>query len=162
MNGFTQVSALAGDASAVAVALVYNNFTDRSASGPAVQSALSAALANPVMGGQVSVIPADVIFPNDPSGQPTRVKVDVYRAAVRNNAIPTVIGPIFGVPTVSMGATATAEASPANAETCVKPFMIPDKWTESQSPPWDPSDTFEMYDNRGNLLAQPDVYVPAD
>src|SRR5262249_35204393 len=28
--------------------------------------------------------------------------------------------------------------------------------------PWDPSDTFDMYDNKGNLLPNPDVYIPAD
>jgi hypothetical protein len=42
--------------------------------------------------------------------------------------------------------------------TCVKPFTIPDKWEEHQTPPWDPDDTFDMVDNRGRPLANPDVY----
>src|SRR5207244_12720076 len=83
----------------------------------------------------------------------------VFRTTAMGNAIPTLIGPLFGIPTVSIGATATAEASQANAETCVKPFTIPDKWSEKQTGPWDPSDTFDMYDNKGKLLASPDIYI---
>jgi hypothetical protein len=84
-----------------------------------------------MMSGAPSVLPGDVTFPNDPLGQPNRVKVAVFRKTSRDNAIPTLIGPLFGVPTVDIGATATAEVSPANAMTCVKPFMIPDKWKEN-------------------------------
>jgi hypothetical protein len=40
--------------------------------------------------------------------------------------------------------------------------MIPDRWTEKQTPGWDATDTFEMYDNHGNLMGNPDVYIPAD
>ena len=65
------------------------------------------------------------------------------------------------MPTADIAATATAEASPANAMTCVKPFTIPDRWIEKQTPPWDPDDTFDMYDNKGNPLADPDIYIPA-
>jgi Flp pilus assembly protein TadG len=144
-----------------AVALAFNDFNDRSNSGPAVQSALSASRANSVMREQVSVTADDVTFPQAPSGQNNRVRVTVRRAAERSNAIPTFIGPLFGLPSVDIMATATAEAAPANAMTCVKPFIIPDKWRETQSPPWDSDDTFEMYDNKGRLLANPDVYVPA-
>ena len=53
----------------------------------------------------------------------------------------TLIARYFGTATADIGATATAEASPANAMTCVKPFTIPDKWIEKQTPPWDPDDT---------------------
>src|SRR5207244_295848 len=128
----------AADAGALAgaTALVFNSFTDRTPTGPAVQSAMNTALANQVIGANVSVKTADVTFPNDPAGNPTRVKVDVYRtdAADRNNPVPTLIGGIFGVKTVNITATATAEASPANAMTCVKPFMIPDQWEEHTAP----------------------------
>src|SRR5260221_262404 len=126
----------AADAGALAgaVALYYNDFNDRSSTGPAVESAISAARSNPMMGAPPSVLPADVTFPNDPAGKPTRVAVQVFRTGARGNAIPTLIGPLFGVPTVDIGASATAEASQANAETCVKPFTIPDKWIEKQDP----------------------------
>src|SRR5690348_959365 len=73
-----QNSADAG-ALAGATALVNDNFSDRSASGPAVQSAVNTARDNKVMAKVVSVTSGDVTFPNDPSGQPNRVRVQVYR-----------------------------------------------------------------------------------
>jgi len=144
-----------------AVALGFDDFDDRSPNGPAVLSAINASLANAVMHDNVSVTPADVTFPVGPSGN-NRVRVTVRRTVERNNAVPTLIGPMFGVPTADIMATATAEAAPANAMTCVKPFIIPDKWIESHSPPWSEDDTFEMFDNKGNPLPTQDVYIPAD
>ena len=93
-----------------AVALVYNDYNNRTASGPAVQSALGGARANQVIRGQVSVTAADVTFPLSPTGQNNRVQVTVRRTAQRNNPVPTLIGPFFGVPTVDIMAIATAEA----------------------------------------------------
>jgi hypothetical protein len=156
----------AADAGALAgaVALVQNSYTDRTPNGPAVQSALRTARRNTVIRGEVNVAPADVTFPTGPGGMNNRVRVQVFRTAARNGtAIPTLLGRFFGVPTVDVTAAATAEASPANAATCVKPFTIPDRWTERQTPPWDSEDdTFDLYDNRGRSLANPDVYIPAD
>lgn len=156
-----QNSADAG-ALAGAVALAFDSYTDRSPGGPAVQSAVQTAMANKVAGDTVSIEPSDVTFPTGPGGQANRVHVDVYRTADRTNPVKTIMGTFFGVQTVNITASATAEASPANAATCVKPFTIPDKWREKQTPPWDDEDDFEMYDNKGKLLANPDVYVPAD
>jgi hypothetical protein len=45
--------------------------------------------------------------------------------------------------------------------TCVKPFAVPDRWIEKQTPPWDPNDTFDLTDSSGRPLANPDVYIPA-
>jgi hypothetical protein len=112
------------------------------------------------------VYSSDVEFPLGPTGLNNRVKVTVYRTAARPDPgpVPTLIGGLFGVDTADIVARATAEASPANAMTCVKPFMIPDKWTEkvdSKGKPtgtWTPSSTFDMYDNHGDPLANPDVY----
>ena len=149
----------AADAGALAgaVALGYDDFDDRSPTGPAVRNAIAAATAadNNVMNAQVSVWPEDVTFPTN-----TRIRVRVQRSAVRNNPLSTFIAPMFGVPNVDLGAEATAEVSPANAMTCVKPFTVPDKWIEKQTPPWDPSDTFDAFDNKGKPLADPDIYVP--
>jgi Flp pilus assembly protein TadG len=151
----------AADAGALAgaIALGFNDYDDRSAGGPAVQSAISAALENQVMRRAVDVTPADVTFPLSPTGQNNRVRVNVHRTSARNNPIPTLIGAVFGVRTVDIIATATAHAAPASAVTCVKPFMIPDRWDERQTGPWDTTDSFEMYDNKGNLLANRDIYV---
>jgi hypothetical protein len=56
-------------------------------------------------------------------------------------------------------ATATAEASPANAMTCVLPFTIPDRWIEKQTAPFDPEDGFDLFESKNKPLAIPDVYV---
>jgi Flp pilus assembly protein TadG len=154
----------AADAGALAgaTALVYDNWTDRTPSGPAVTSALAASTSNKVMSKDVSVKPADVEFLNDPAGEPNRVKVTVYRTAARGNPLPTMIAKYFGMATADIAATATAEASAANAMTCVKPFTIPDKWQEKQTPPWDGTDTYDAFNNKGVPLANPDIYIPAD
>jgi Flp pilus assembly protein TadG len=154
----------AADAGALAgvVALVKNSFTDRSPSGPAVQSAINTAQANKVMKAAPDVKAADVTFPLSPAGQANRVQVQVYRSASHGNPVLTLMGSAFGVQSVDITATATAEASPANAMTCVKPFMIPDKWREVQSPPWDTGDTFDKYTKQGAPLPNPDVYYGQD
>lgn len=137
-----QTSADAG-ALAGAIALAYNSSTNLSASGPAVQGAVNASLGNQVMGQDVSVSPADVTFLPDPvTGATTRVRVQVFRNTARGNPVSTMIGQIFGVNTADVDATAIAEAVPANASNCVRPFAIPDKWTEKQTPTWDPTDSF--------------------
>jgi len=156
-----QNSADAG-ALAGATALLYDSYTDRSAGGPAVTSAIRASQMNNVMSGQVSVTPADVEFLNSPTtGEANRVKVSVRRTAARGNPVATMIARYFGMANTDIGAAATAEASPANAMDCVKPFTIPDKWTEKQTPPWDPNDTYDAFNNKGQPLANPDVYIPA-
>ena len=156
-----QNSADAG-ALAGATALMYDNYTDRSPTGPAVTSAINAATGNKVMSGNVSVLPTDVTFPLDPSGDPSRVKVTVRRTASRGNPVSTLIAKYFGVTNADIGATATAEVSQANAMTCVKPFTIPDKWIEKQSPPWGMDDTYDAFDNKGRPLTNPDIYIPAN
>jgi len=162
MNARSQAqnSADAG-ALAGAIALAYNSFTDRTTTGPAVQGAIHTAKANLVAGGVVAVEPSDVTFPNDPSGQPTRVAVQVFRTVERNNSVPTLLGSIFGVDRVNILAAATAEASPANTMTCVKPFMIPDKWRETGGT-WSPNSTFDAYDKKGNPIPNPDYYSAAE
>jgi hypothetical protein len=148
-----QNSADAG-ALAGAAAFIYNDFDDRSPSGPAVQSAIGTALKNKVVHGDVEVGPTDVEFPLGSGGQYDRVQV-----TVRKNNIPTLIGEIFSVPYFNILATATAEAAPANAMTCVKPFTIPDKWIENGNPPWTIDSTFDRYDNKGKVIPNADVYV---
>jgi hypothetical protein len=152
----------AADAGALAgaTAFVYNSFADRTPGGPVVQSAINTAKQNKVIGGEVSIEPADVTFPPGAGGQNDRVQVWVYRTAARNNKIPTLLGPVFGVNDFDINATATAEAAPANAMTCVKPFTIPDKWIENSDPPWTMNSTFDRYDKKGKVIPNADVYIP--
>jgi len=149
----------AADAGALAgaIALGFNSYTDRSSSGPAVTGAISASQANLVEGQQVSVTPADVQFPNDTNGQPNWVNVTVRRTTARGNPLTTLMAGMFGISTVDMSATATAEAQPANANTCIKPWAIPDKWIEMQTPPWRPSVTYLAY--LASPTIPPDVYI---
>lgn len=157
-----QNSADAG-ALAGATALLYDDFNNRTASGPAVTSAIRAAQMNDVMRGQVSVNPADVTFPTNPTtGQADEVRVEVRRTASRGNPISTLIARYFGMTQTDIGAVATAEAAPANAMDCVKPFTIPDKWIEKTSPPWDSlTSDYDAYDKQGRPLSNPDIYIPA-
>ena len=154
-------AALAG-----ATALAFDDWNDRTASGPAVQSAIRTGQNNLVQKQAPSIRADDVTFPANPTnGAFNRVQVNVWRTTDRGNPVPTMIASYFGMRTVGIGATATAEASPANAMTCVKPFTIPDKWSEAQTPPFDPGDTFTRYyetgSKKGQLVANPDSYVPA-
>lgn len=150
-RSMAQNSADAG-ALAGATALAFNSYTDRSATGPAVQSAINAALANKVMHGDVTVTPADVTFPVF-NGRSDRVRVYVSRT------VPTLIAGLFGTETMQIKAAAVAEAAPANAMTCVKPFIIPDRWREADGRWPEMYDEFESLDNRGQPLPNPDVYI---
>ena len=155
-----QTSADAG-ALAGATALVYNSWSDRGPTGPAVQSSLSASQQNAVMGGVVSVQTSDVTFPVDSFGQANEVKVNVFRTASRTNPVRTLLGSLLGVSTVDIMATATAQAAPAGGMTCVKPFIIPDKWTENTNPPFNlNTSTYQHYDNHGNPITNADTYDP--
>jgi hypothetical protein len=57
----------------------------------------------------------------------------------------------------------TANAAAQDAVACVKPWAIPDKWTDQHDDPndgvWTADDTFETVDAHGNPLSDPDVYV---
>jgi Flp pilus assembly protein TadG len=152
----------AADAGALAgaVALTFNDYNDRTSSGPAVQSAINAALANTIVGAPPSVGTGDVQFINDPSGTPTRVQVQVFRSTERNNAVPTLMGSFFGLATADINATATAETVSANAAKCVAPFAIPDKWREMQTGSWDTSDTFNAFPTNPSQFG--DIYRAAD
>src|SRR3954470_15949911 len=74
-------------AHAGAVALVFNSYTNRTATGPGVLSAINAAPANQVMGAAVSVTAADVTFPLGPEGLDNRVQVQVFRTAAKLNPV---------------------------------------------------------------------------
>jgi hypothetical protein len=138
-----------------AVALVFNDFQNRSAGGPAVTSAVSAAQANGIGNGKTIVPVQNVTFPLGPTGLNNRVGVLVERS------IPTILGGMFGMQTMQSRAYAEAEASPANAARCLLPFTLPDKWQEVTAPPWALDSFFEKYaNNQGRLLNPRDLYRP--
>ena len=142
-----------------ATALVYNDWDDRSPTGPSVTNALAASKANKVINGEVAVAASNVEFLNDPAGVPNRVKVTVFRDAAHGNPVSTLIAQYFGIKSSDVSGVATAEASPADAMTCVKPFTIPDRWIEKQTPPFDPEDGFDVLTSKGKPVANPDIYI---
>jgi hypothetical protein len=153
----------AADAGALAgaMALYFDDWNNRTSSGPAVQNAITAATsaANHVMGDPASVRADDVTFP-----EVDRVSVTVHRTSERDNPLLPWIAPLFNIDEVDVRATAIARVAPANGIQCVMPFAIPDKWIENQTGPWDPDDTFEAYynggRNKGERMPDADVYIP--
>jgi hypothetical protein len=63
------------------------------------------------------------------------VQVDVYRnGSFGSTALPTVFGPLLGVTSQGVQATATAQAVNGNATNCLRPFAFPDEWQENRAP----------------------------
>ena len=73
-----------------------------------------------------------------------RVTVVVRRTADRGSAVATWFARVFGVEEVDIAARATAEAAPAGAATCLKPFTLPDAWDdEDEDGAYDPGETYD-------------------
>jgi Flp pilus assembly protein TadG len=155
-RGQAQNAADAG-ALAGATARAFDEFADPpAAGGPAYNSALSAAQANQVFG----ATPAATVSWACP---PFVTGPGCVQVNVSNAALPTFFAQIFGVTSQAIQATATAQARPANASDCLRPLAVMDRWSETQSPPWDLGDTFDRYyqngKNKGQVLPNPDSYV---
>jgi Flp pilus assembly protein TadG len=164
----------AADAGALAgaIALAFDNYSDRSDTGPAKESAYAASQANVVWGQSPSVIKAsDVTFPLTPavckdsgSGVSNCVRVDAYRTVARSNPLPIFFGTLVGLASQDMQATATAQVAVGDATDCLKPWGVIDKWAEHwpKTADWTVTSTFDKYDSKGNLdpaITTPDVYT---
>jgi hypothetical protein len=80
------------------------------------------------------------------------VQVDVFRNGTNGSAtLPVFFGPLLGITSQGIQATATAQAAPANATNCLKPWSVADKWLES-NPPWTQQSTYDP--------GAGDVYTP--
>lgn len=103
----------------------------------ATQNAIAVAAQNYVMGLAPSSTTVETAFdyshdvlPSGGSGEP-QITVTVYRDSVHNDAMPTFFAKIFGIKTMNISASATAEAfNPGGTNTnvgvgCVKPFIVP-------------------------------------
>ena len=69
-----------------------------------------------------------------------QVTVNALRTEARGNPMGTFFARMFGVSSVDIGATATAEASNAGGITCLLPLALPDRWIEGSGTPNDPDD----------------------
>jgi hypothetical protein len=152
----------AADAGALAgaTARAFDETVDPPAvNGPTFQAATKAAAANNVW---LTPPAVDVTWPCPTFITGGRcVRVDVYQDGTHGSStLPTFFAPLFGISTQGTLATATAQVAVANATDCLKPWGIPDKWTEGQNPPFDNTDTFSRYANNGSLVANADLYTP--
>jgi len=170
----------AADAGALAgaIALGYDDFADRSDTGPAKQSAHNVAISNLVAAeAPVVDISANIFFyPDDPSKFPaecaddTCIRVDVFRNQDEGNPLPIWFGQLIGLVDQGVRATAIARAAFGNATDCLKPWAVVDRWDEHWEDgmpttiPWNWDSNFDKYDKDGNLdpmITTPDVYTPA-
>ena len=126
------------------------------------EAAVNAGRLNMVWGQPPAVAVTDVTTPVCPDGRPACVSVTLYRDAAHGNAIPTMIAQAAGTTTVSVAATATAAWLPANVTDCVRPFAVPDRWSDT-SGAWTPDRTFDKFVTSGrrvgDLLPTPDTYI---
>lgn len=172
-RGQAQTAADAGALSG-AVALAFENSTDFAA---AQQKARAVAISNGVFGAAPDVQLTDVTFPPCPPGAPglpdTCVKVDAFRNLARGNPLPVFFGPIVGISSQGVVATATAQVLTGDTTECLKPWAILDRWDEynaaggepdwpNPDPDFGPLSTFDKY-STGQGQAPPqenDLYVP--
>jgi hypothetical protein len=170
----------AADAAALAAAIsmAYGDPTDPGFDARVRNVAVAAAQANLVWGVAPSVNAAtDVFIERCPPGAPGLpdqcVRVNVYRTQARGNALPTFFAKLVGVADQDVHATATSQVAAGLSATCVKPWIIPDKWVDVvdvDAPidvdTWTADDRFERYGGNGNnpqnwtLLNPADYYVP--
>jgi Flp pilus assembly protein TadG len=120
-------AALAG-----AIALLYDNPTDFTSTGPAKQSAFLASQQNLIWGQPPSVQPTtDITFVTCPDGSANCVRVNVYRNSARGNALPMFFGYFVGLTSQGIQATATADLGSANATNCMMPWAVPDQFIDT-------------------------------
>src|SRR5262245_58686187 len=88
------------------------------------------------------------LCPPGAPGPPDKcVNADVWRNTEKSNPLPMYFGQIVGLTQQGVKATATAQLYWGDKATCVKPFVIPDKWQENYPVPksWDPTDNYDIY-----------------
>ena len=102
------------------------------------------------------IVVSPIPFPCPPSagGGTGCVRVDVLRGVpdrsgtAHTNTLPTYFASIGGLLSQGVRATATAQIAAGNAVTCIKPWVVADKWIDNNGathPPggWDQYDSFE-------------------
>ncbi len=88
------------------------------------------------------------------------VQVNVYRNGQNGSTpLPTLFGPILGINSQGVLASATGIVGRANATRCLKPWALPDEWREyGSSGHRQDSDVFNRWTATG-LVANPDSYT---
>lgn len=84
------------------------------------------------------------------------LKVQVYRDSAHSTAMPTFLANLFGTSTQGVRAMAVAQTAPATGSSCMKPWLIPDRWQDVTPPnnTFDPPDDNYVRptkDDQGNI-----------
>lgn len=98
------------------------------------------------------------------------VQVDVLRGSrdrngrSHSNVLPVMFAQLVGAQSQGILATATAQVSAANAVSCIKPWIIPDRWTDNDEAPlgtWTPDKSFsppmDTYTRGGGFTFPDDI-----
>ena len=153
-----------GGALAGAVALAFDEPDSAGEpGGRAETAAIAVASGNPVFPGDGGTSGVVVQFTCPPwvAGGGC-VQVDVHRdGEAGSTTLPVYFAPLFGAASQQIKATATAQAIPANASECLRPWAAPDRWEDNRLP----ATEFNRYQtsgpDRGQLLpGLVDEYMP--
>lgn len=133
----------AADASALAGASAFLDYSSSAAVGPARQRALEYAERNTFQNGPIDSPQVAITVLQD-SG-----KVGVY---VHRDSVQTLFARVLGIRTVPVSAFAVAQAVQAGAAKCLKPFAIPDMWYDANGDQngnrvWDPNESWVFGDD---------------
>jgi hypothetical protein len=80
-------------------------------------------------------------------------QVNVFRDGTNaSEPLPSYFGVLLGRTTQRVRATATAQAVPANASDCLRPWAVPDLWIERRAPEPQFNRYFDSGPNRGQLM----------
>lgn len=163
-RGQAQNAADAG-ALAGAIARAFDDFDNPpEADGKAAVAARETALLNPTVGdgtfGDPVVTwecPASAIGGVAGTGC---VQVDVHRDGSNNSTpLDTFFLKMFNVESLNVRATATAQASVANAVDCLRPFAVPDLFTNNRAPDEEYNHYKTNNPGKGDVLPDFDVYT---
>jgi hypothetical protein len=141
----------AADAAAMAGArsLPINGGTDAEATAAAVAFAGQSAIWGQYpAAADVAVSPLPFACPAGTSGGGACIRVDVLRGTIDRdgnahaNTLPTAFGALIGLTSQGVRATATAQGAPGNAVSCMRPWIVADRWLEGAPPPWSQNSVF--------------------
>lgn len=104
----------------------------------------------------IRVWPLPFLCPESAGGGNACIRVDVFRGTPDPNAntahtnfLPTYFAQLFGIDVQGVRATATAQVAAGNAVSCIKPWIVVDKWADNSTgadagvgPGWDQLDRF--------------------
>jgi hypothetical protein len=112
----------AADAAALAGASAFLEYQQAQARQEALDRAIAFATSNEIRNEPIAAAETSVWIDLDSA---------TVRAAVRRDGVPTWFARLLGMDSVDIGAEATAWAGAAGAAVCVKPFAVPDLWSET-------------------------------